>query len=116
MTAFDPFGQLVLRLCGASGCAIRPNGVKLRPTHTPHGCNQMAAYSSGPPRRPPPPAKPIRPLNSLAVDLDLSEPGQGDEGDWIDSTFELRSGLTVIEHPIDTLPGELQDAFKKQTR
>lgn len=37
-----------------------------------------------------------------------------DAGDWIDSTFELRSGLTVIEHPIDTLPGELQDAFKKR--
>ncbi|MDP1789901.1 MAG: hypothetical protein Q8L12_04925 [Methylibium sp.] len=55
-------------------------------------------------------------MTSLAVDLDLSEPEPAEEGDWIDSTFELRSGLTVIEHPIDTLPGELQDAFKKQKR
>lgn len=75
----------------------------------------MASYSSGP-RRPPPPAKPpIRSLSSLTVDVDLSDPDPPAD-DWVDSTFDLRSGLTVIEHPIDTLPGELQDAFNRPKR
>jgi len=33
---------------------------------------------------------------------------------WLHSSFDLRRGLDVSEEAIDTLPGELQDAFTKR--
>lgn len=33
---------------------------------------------------------------------------------WLHSSFDLRRGLDVSEEEIDTLPGELQDAFIKR--
>lgn len=50
-----------------------------------------------------------RPLVS-PIDLDVDEPAASDQT-WLNSTIEFRSGLTVIEHPFDTLPGELQEAL-----
>lgn len=42
------------------------------------------------------------------IDFDIDEPAASDQT-WLNSTIELRSGLTVIEHPFDTLPGALQE-------
>lgn len=59
-------------------------------------------------------------LATARVDLDLSvleaacEGGGApaeDDGGWLASSFDLRRGLRVSEAPLDTLPGELQDAF-----
>ena len=33
---------------------------------------------------------------------------------WLHSSFDLRRGLDVSEEEIETLPGELQDAFIKR--
>ncbi|WP_129450831.1 hypothetical protein [Methylibium sp. Pch-M] len=33
---------------------------------------------------------------------------------WLHSSFDLRRGLDVSEEEIETLPGELQDAFTKR--
>lgn len=44
----------------------------------------------------------------VPIDFDIDEPAASDQA-WLNSTLELRSGLTVIEHPFDTLPGELQE-------
>ena len=44
----------------------------------------------------------------VPIDFDIDEPAASDQT-WLNSTIELRSGLTVIEHPFDTLPGALQE-------
>ena len=36
-----------------------------------------------------------------------------DEDVWLNSSFDLRRGLEVSEQALDTLPGELRDAFVK---
>ena len=45
--------------------------------------------------------------SAAPLNLELDDSAASDPT-WLDSTRELRTGLTVIEHPIDTLPGELQ--------
>jgi hypothetical protein len=35
------------------------------------------------------------------------------EGIWRESSFDLQRGLQVTEEPMDSLPGELVDVFRK---
>lgn len=53
--------------------------------------------------------------SAAPLDLELDDSAASDPT-WLDSTRELRTGLTVIEHPIDTLPGELQEALATARR
>jgi hypothetical protein len=50
--------------------------------------------------------------------VDSVRPAQQDDAKaddhWLHSSFDLRRGLDVSEEEIDTLPGELQDAFTKR--
>ena len=66
--------------------------------------------------------RPVRPVAAptRSVDLDLSAPAAAgaagdldaeDEGGWLASSFDLMRGLRVSEMPLDTLPGDLRDAF-----
>jgi hypothetical protein len=41
-------------------------------------------------------------------------PGTTDEeAEWHQSSFDLRRGVEMIEQPMDTLPGELQELFRR---
>ncbi len=51
--------------------------------------------------------------SAAPLDLELDDSAASDPT-WLDSTRELRTGLT--EHPIDTLPGELQEALATARR
>lgn len=53
--------------------------------------------------------------SAAPLDLELDDSAASDPT-WLDSTRELRTGLTVIEHPIDTLPGELREALATARR
>jgi len=59
--------------------------------------------------------EPARQPSAAPLDLELDDSAASDPI-WLDSTRELRTGLTVIEHPIDTLPGELQEALSTARR
>jgi len=56
-----------------------------------------------------------QPSSAAPLDLERDDSAASDPT-WLDSTRELRTGLTVIEHPIDTLPGELQEALATARR
>ncbi len=80
----------------------------------------MASFGTKPHRfiiRPLKPVTPVTPARNLDVDLSgLSAAGSAvgdadEEGGWLASSFDLMRGLRVSETPLDTLPGELRDAF-----
>lgn len=79
----------------------------------------MASFGSKPHRfiiRPLRPLPPVAPLRNVDVDLSglsgtAGDPDADEEGGWLASSFDLMRGLRVSETPLDTLPGELQDAF-----
>jgi hypothetical protein len=100
-------GQVLSRL--DSGCAGDRAGDPLfRLQLTPGAAVPMAWFSlrsrqsqlGGSPRQ----------ATTLPLDLDVDKSVASDQT-WLNSTIELRTGLTVIEHPFDTLPGELQEAL-----
>ena len=59
----------------------------------------------------------------VSVDIDLTDlkssvevpPDMADHG-WLESSYELRHGLTVCELPMDRLPDDLFRAFAKSRR
>lgn len=78
----------------------------------------MASFGTRPHRFVIRTSRPSAPARSMDIDLDLSSPQDGgsdadpdEEGGWLASSFDLMRGLRVSEAPLDTLPGELQDAF-----
>ncbi|WP_309638415.1 hypothetical protein [Methylibium sp.] len=47
-------------------------------------------------------------------DTEPNDPiARAEEDVWRDSSFDLRRGLEISEQPLDSLPGELRDAFGK---
>lgn len=40
-------------------------------------------------------------------------PSNDAEPVWHESSFDLRIGLEAVEHPFDTLPGDLRDLFPR---
>lgn len=53
------------------------------------------------------------------VDIDLTERARPEQPQPVDigwrvSSYELRCGLGVSEQPLDTLPGELQEALLRE--
>ncbi len=44
----------------------------------------------------------------------VQQDGSKADDHWLHSSFDLRRGLDVSEEEIETLPGELQDAFIKR--
>lgn len=78
----------------------------------------MASFGTKPHRFVIRPSRPNPPARGMDVDLDLSLPPStasetdaDEEGGWLASSFDLARGLRVSEAPLDTLPGDLQEAF-----
>ncbi|WP_295643283.1 hypothetical protein [uncultured Methylibium sp.] len=79
----------------------------------------MASFGTKPHRFIIRPLRPLQPVASMRnVDVDLTgpsgtggDPDADEEGGWLASSFDLMRGLRVSETPLDTLPGDLQDAF-----
>lgn len=55
---------------------------------------------------------------AVPAGTDATEPvvahPNNDESIWHESSLDLSIGLDTVEHPIDTLPGELRDLFRPE--